>query len=197
MQKRVFVLAAVVVAATLIVINSHLAAAGRYRVSPPTPAPTATPGPAPTELLQALPTLPGGPLLTPEQVLQQLVEIDRGNAVWEHSWSVETLKSDPARITLKWFPSRTAESGSDGTFGPGLDAAAGPVWRITIQGHVHVSMLTMDVEPDRNTVYDGVTYVTAQNSGALLSVASGAPVPGAAPITLPDLTGQPSQGPYP
>ena len=97
------------------------------RVPAPTPAPTATPGPAPTLLVQALPTLPGGPLLTPEQVLGQVLQIDRQMATWEHPWSVDTLKSDPSRFTIQWFPTRTDESGQAGTYAqePGRGCGAG------------------------------------------------------------------------
>ena len=149
--------------ATEVPLPTHIAA--------PTPAPTATPGPAPTLLVQALPTLPGGPLLTPEQVLGQVLQIDRQMATWELPWSVDTLKSDPSRITIEWFPTRSAESGQAGTYAQELDAAAGPVWRVSIRGRVHVELLSPNVA-DRNRMDDGVTYVIAQNSGALLSVAT-------------------------
>jgi hypothetical protein len=166
------ILAACAAAAVLFVAGGQRVAASSFRVDPPTAASTATPGPAPTENGQPLPTLAGGPLLTPEQVLGQALEIDRNMSTWERPWSVDTWRSEPGRITLALFPSRTAESGGGETYGPGLDAAAGPVWRITIQGRVHVELLTMNV-PDHNQIYAGVTYVIAQNSGALLKVSTG------------------------
>ena len=170
------ILAACAAAAVLFVAGGQLAAASPFRADPPTPAHTATPGLAPTELAQPLPTLPAGPLLTPEQALGQAVEIDRNMSNWERPWSIDTLRLEPGRITLELFPSRTAESGGGETYGPGLDAAAGPVWRITIQGRVHVELLTMNA-PDSKQFYAGVTYVIAQNSGALLKVTTGAPLP--------------------
>jgi len=176
-----------VIKRTLILLAaSALLAACRATVSAvPTAAPTATPGPAPTENVEPLPTLAAGPLLTPEQVLGQLLVMERDQAViWEHPWSLDTLKTDPARIRLQWFPSRTAESGRPGAYGPGLDAEAGPVWWVSIRGHVHIEMLTLgSLEDMHKAVYDGLTYVIAQDSGALLSEDTGSPVPGAAPLT--------------
>ena len=71
--------------------RSQIVAASQVAVGPPTAAPAATPGPPPTEYVQLLPTLPDGPLLTPEQNLQQALEIDRYQAVWEHPWLMDTL----------------------------------------------------------------------------------------------------------
>jgi hypothetical protein len=159
------------VATTLLGLYSRTMASP-YRVSPPTPAPTPTPG---------MPVFSWGPttvplaepLVTEEQALKRVLLIDASIAVWDSPWSLDSRKLEPNRITLEAFPSRTAETGGKGGFAPELDADAGAVWRITIRGSVCLQLLGR-VGP--TVKYDGVTYVISQRHGGLLSVSSGEPL---------------------
>ena len=160
------------VATTLLGLYYSQTMAGPYRVSPPTPVPTPTPG---------MPVFSWGPttvplaepLVTEEQALQQTLLIDASVAVWDSPWSLDTRKSEPNRITLEAFPSRTAETGGKGGFAPELDADAGAVWRITIRGSVCLQIIGTR---GPTVKYDGVTYVISQRHGGLLSVSSGKPL---------------------
>jgi hypothetical protein len=164
---------------------------------PPTAAPSKTPGAAPTDMPLVLLTLVGGPLVTAEQVLAMALRIDHETSRWEKPWTLDTPKTDPSRITIKAFPSQTAaDGGNQDEFAPGHDEAIGPVWRVTIKGHVHIETLTMRVD-DATAVYDGVTYTIAQNSGALVGVDGGPLIPGAAITPPPPPTNLPQATPYP
>ena len=139
----------------------------------PSPAPTPTPGMpvfgwGPTTVPLA------EPLVTEEQALKRVLLIDASIAVWDSPWSLDSRKSEPNRITLEAFPSRTAETGGKGGFAPELDADAGAVWRITIRGSVCLRLMDSRVGP--TVKYDGVTYVISQRHGGLLSVGSGKPL---------------------
>ena len=148
-----------------------------YRVPQPTFAPPPTPGEPLAGFGTPSPTL-AQPLVTEALALEQALFYDSYFSVWQkHSWSATTLKLEPGRITLKAFPSRTAESaeaGRDEWFAPEVEADAGAVWRITIKGDVHVSVISMR-PADKNAIYDGVTYVISQRTGNLLAVIPGTP----------------------
>ncbi len=167
------IIGTVVILALLFAINSQQAAAN-FGMSQPTPAPTPTPGEAvmswgPT----SVPLVE--PLTTQEQALELALDYDRISAVWDHPWTLDTLRSEPGRITVELFQSRTEESADAGRnewFAPEIDADAGAVWRITIKGDVQVSVLSMSAD-DVNAKYDGVTYVFSQRTGNLLTVIRG------------------------
>jgi hypothetical protein len=142
----------------------------------PTPAPTPTPGepvlewPTPSSPLF-------GPILTAAQALTMARTYDVFWSVWDKPWNEDTLESEPGRITIESFPSRTAEStdaGRNEGFAPEIDAEAGAVWRITIKGGVMVNVISRQ-NGARNTQYDGVTYVISQKTGSLLAVITGEP----------------------
>ncbi len=161
----------------LLAFNGPSVTASLYSYNPPTPAPSATPGepvPAPTT-----PPL-AQPLVNQAQVLELALRIDAMWSVWDHPWSKATLTSEPGRITLKAFPSQTAESADAGRnewFAPDIDSDGGAVWRITIKGTVHVDMLSMRERSIEDAVkYEGVTYIISQRTGNLLSVITGKPV---------------------
>jgi hypothetical protein len=164
----VLTLAAVV----LFTFNRQTVAAGLF--AGPTPAPTATPG-APPPIPTSIPL--AHPLTTKEQALARAIEVDAHTAVWDTPWSADTLTSDPGRISLEAFKSRTEESAAAGSkewYAPEIEADAGAVWRITVKGNVHVHMLGMDPNIN-NQVYDGVIYVISQRTGQLLKVEAGLP----------------------
>lgn len=160
--------------AGLFALNGPRATASLYSYDPPTLAPSATPG----EPLPAGTTPPlAQPLVTQAQALEQALRVDAKLSAWDHPWSKDTLQLEPGRITLKAFPSQTAESADAGRnewFAPDIDADGGAVWRITIKGTVHVDMLGMWQRP-ATTKYDGVTYVISQRTGNLLAVITGKP----------------------
>lgn len=161
--------------AILIAFRSQTANANRYRLEPPTEAPSPTPG-APVYRYGPTSVPLAQPLVTEEQALEQLLRIAPG--VWEQPWSIDTLKTQPGRITLEAFPSLSAESG--GVFAPEIDVDAGMVWRISINGAVHLGMLGIGVDL-HNDRYDGATYVISQRTGNLLSISAGKPLPPATP----------------
>ena len=172
-------LAVTAIGAFLVISKDDVAGAGSSQVSPPTPAPTKTPGPAATNIPLVIPALPGGPLIRTDQVLLYALSIDRQDSVWDQPWTLDTPKTDPARITIELFPTQSAADGANQSeFAPGHDEAIGPVWRVTILGRVHVEMLGMNINLGTN-VYGGVTYTIAQRSGALVGVAAGPLIPGA------------------
>jgi len=154
-------------AVVLFTFNRQTVAAGLF--AGPTPAPTATPGappPNPTSIPLA------HPLTTKEQALARAVEVDAQTAVWDAPWSADTLTSDPGRISLEAFKSRTEESAAAGSkewYAPEIEADAGQVWRITIKGNVHVHMPGMN-QDFNNEMYGGVVYVISQRTGQLLRV---------------------------
>jgi hypothetical protein len=147
----------------------------------PTVAPTATPGdplPLPTSVPLAQ------PLTTQEQALDQVLRYDASIAFWSQPWSKDTLTSEPGRITIESYPSRTAESAAHGLkegFAPEIDADAGLVWTISIKGNVRVALISPRVG-DSSTIYDGVTYVISQRTGNLLTVRTGLPLASPTPI---------------
>jgi hypothetical protein len=172
--KTKLTLAVATSAATLVallLLNGPRVTASLYSYDPPTPAATATSGePAPAGTTPPL----AQPLVTQAQALEQALRVDAIWSVWDHPWSKDTLQLEPGRITLKAFPSQTAESAEAGRnewFAPDIDADGGAVWRVTIKGRVHVDMLSMRVRSIEDAAkYDGVTYVISQRTGNLLAV---------------------------
>jgi hypothetical protein len=175
-----------------LVVNMQRVATARDSVpNSPTEAPSKTPGAAPTDMPLVLPTRVGGPLVTTDQVLIAALRIDHTTSRWEQPWTLDTAKTDPTRITIKLFSSQTAADGGTATeFAPGHDEAIGPVWRVTITGHVHVEGPSPRIDA-ATLVYDGVTYTIAQRSGALVGIDTGPLVPGAVIATPPPPTNMP------
>lgn len=80
-----------------------------------------TPNPNPTSIPLAK------PLETREEALQQVLFYDENWANWEEVWTLETLRSDPDRIIIEKFSSRTEESEANGEnvwFHPEIEADA-------------------------------------------------------------------------
>ena len=190
MKARCLLAFAVLVAGILIVLafSVHGVVATQSLVTPPTQAPTATAGPAPTLDYGEQSATPGvgqAYLATPEQVLARALQIDEMMSTWAEPWSVATLRSDPMRIAVRLFSTMTAESagaGRDEHFAPGADAGVGPVWRITIRGNVQPSIPSMAIGSS-TAVYDGITYVVAQKTGDFVAIITGKLVPGVAAPT--------------
>ncbi len=162
---------------TFITFSNFIAGyAGASVYQQPTPAP---PPPNEDELIfdpgpTAVP-LPK-PLETPEEVLQQLLVYDAGWAEWAEPWGLETLVSDPERITLEQFSSRGEESkalGLNEWFHPSTEANVGSVWSITIRGNVRLRMIGVGIEGP--VAAEGVNYVLSARTGNLLAIRGGLP----------------------
>jgi hypothetical protein len=171
-NPRSIILILPLVGAVFLGLNSLRLATNLYRIGLPTEAPTPTPGES--VFTYGPTTVPlAQPLVTEEQALRQALQIDANEATWEHPWSLDTLKSEPGRITLEAFPSRSAEDG--GWYAPEIETDAGSVWRITIRGRVRLAMLGMGA-PSPAGYYDSVTYIISQRHGGLLGVKTGKPL---------------------
>ena len=140
-----------------------------YQRSQPTPPPTATPG-DPLPNLTSIPL--AQPLATKEQALEQAAYYDAAFSTWVQPWSIDTLRLQPDRITIKAYPSRAAESAVGGWnewFAPEIEADAGGVWAVTIKGSVQVVVPSPWIGAS-NAMADGVTYVISQRTGNLLTI---------------------------
>lgn len=167
--------AVIITAIAIVIMLASQINAKVYRVPQPTFAPPPTPGEPLTGFGTPSPTL-AQPLVTESLALEQALFYDSHFSVWQNrSWSAATLKLEPGRITLKAFPSRTAESaeaGREAWFAPEVEADAGAVWRITINGDVQVNVISMWADTG-NIISDSVTYVISQRTGNLLAVIPG------------------------
>jgi len=164
----------VVLFVALLALSTPAVSADLFSRFQPTPAPTATPGVAPLSPT-AVPL--NRPLAAKDQALAQALIIDANMATWENPWSLTTLNTEPDRISIDSFKSRTEESAASGYnewFAPEIEANAGAVWRIAIKGNVQLRLLGQNPET-ADTVYSGVTYVISQRTGRLLSVSAGLP----------------------
>lgn len=131
----------------------------------PTPAPTATPGLPTNSWNQSYPQL-AQPLQTKEQVLDQVLYYDSKTAVWEQPWSLQTLTTEPSRITIEWHSDRSYDGNY---YGPGTET--GPVWVVTIKGKGRATLPSMRADP--NFAYGYIAYTIAQKTGDLLKVSPG------------------------
>ena len=163
--------------------NVRGAVATQSLMTMPTPAPTPTVGPFPTPVIggrSALTTSQS--LATSEQALARALQFDQMGSIWDIPWSADTLRLEPTRIAVSLFSSMTAES-TDARRGdqlaPGADAVIGPVWRITIRGNVQPNIPSMAANSS-TAIYDGLTYIVSQKTGALVAVITGKPVTGVA-----------------
>ena len=162
---KTFQLIAIVAASALVIALLILlpndAQLLRAQRAVPTAAPTETEGP-PSALPTASLNLLSQPL-TKEQAVARVAEFDRELVLWSEPWSLQTLQTQPDRISIEWHSDR----GYDGDeFGPG--AQMGPVWVITIKGPFRFASDKPET-PYRN----GITYTIAQNTGDYLGYTTG------------------------
>jgi hypothetical protein len=143
-------------------------------VAPPPPAPTPVRGGLQPNESLANPL--DSPLATKQEVLVRALQIDATRAVWDQPWYTKMLDDGSGRVTVELYTSRSQESraaGRNEEFAPELDANAGSVWRVTINGTVRLAMLEGLSAASTEASYDGVTYVISQRTGELLEVISG------------------------
>jgi hypothetical protein len=158
----------------LLALSIRTVSADLFNKYQATPAPTATLG---AEILSPTAIPLDQPLTTQEQALAQALIIDANMATWDRPWTLATMITEPDRISIKAFKSRTEESAASGYnewFAPEVELNAGAVWRIAITGSVQLRLLGPNPELT-NKAYDGVTYVISQRTGQLLSVSAGLP----------------------
>lgn len=125
--------------------------------------PTAGPRP-PFETPAPFPTL-SMPLSTREQVLEKLLEYNRGNQ-WDEIWCVESLGVDPDRFGFQHFQTFNA-AGSLGhrTYGGEYE----PVWVVTIRGPVLPLMIGW--RSSEKAAY--LTYILGEYSGVIYGMSAG------------------------
>ncbi len=114
------------------------------------------------------------PISSEVEALEWVIYYDAAWSTHTEAWDADTLHREPGRIQIQAFDSRMEEirdAGRPVNIPSESPAERGPVWRITIQGEVRVSMLGMGAP--KNATYDGVTYVIAKNTGYLLSIRPG------------------------
>jgi hypothetical protein len=163
--------------ASLFLLSGSSATADPNAFMPPTMAPSPTPGEAgPVWEATSVPLVE--PLRTPAQALAQALVYDVQLATWERPWTLASVVIEPTRFKVTLFSSRGAESADAGRhewFAPEVEANAGQVWRIEIDGNVQVQVISMN--PDSaNTTHKGVVYLISQRTGGLLGIFTGEPV---------------------
>lgn len=150
-------------AASIVFFMLNPDSAARAGEPVPTPAPKKTEGPPPK-------VEPNSPMLerplTREDAIRKAFEYDQRIAVWKNAWSLESLDSEPNRVSVDWHKDRSYD-GSE--YGEG--AANGPVWVVKITGMVRVPSW------DRtNNDYDGITYQISEETGEVWGFLTGPPV---------------------
>jgi len=162
------VLGIVILTVSSLANNGEVVAATFAQMSPPTPAPTRTPGPPVGITPKAY--APLAQPLTEEGALRRALEIESQVVIWRSKpWSMDSPRVEPGRVSVKWYLDRTYNGSS---YAP--DAEIGPVWVVTVKGDVRLLLLGMASNLDL-VVHDGVTYTIAQKTGDLLRVQAGPP----------------------
>jgi hypothetical protein len=165
------ILGGIIASASMAATDSPDSHPPAWYTPPPPPPLLPTPGPPPPEIT---PEPLENPISSEAEALEWIMYYDAAWSTHTEAWDADTLHREPDRIQVQAFDSRMeemADSGLSGSFPPEAPVERGPVWRITIQGEVRVTMLGMGAP--KNATYDGVTYVIAANTGYLLSIIPG------------------------
>lgn len=152
---------AIALVVALLILLPNDAQELRAQRAAPTAAPTETEGP-PSALPTASLKLLSQPL-TEEQAVARAAEVDQLLVLWSEPWSLETLQTQPDRISIEWHSDRDYMGDK---YGPG--AQRGPVWVITIKGPVRFAS-----DKPETPYRDGITYTIAQNTGDYLGYITG------------------------
>ena len=176
-MRRTIIYAGITLAGVLSLVfaSNPVAFSQSVAFTQPTLAPTATPGDALPE--QVMPSVPHLPIGTAVEAVAAAAAYASQQSEWKEPWSVETLTTDPGRIQVKEFASRSEESADarrEETYSADVEADAGGIWRVTVRGAVQMAMLGTGVDP--NARYDGATYVFSKRTGNLLALISGLPL---------------------
>jgi hypothetical protein len=127
-----------------------------------------TPGPPPPTSTYVVPTLVHP--LTEEEVLGLALEVDmRSAADWDDPWCLETIRLQPGRIVIKWYPNEYVYRGTENTAAKlGLDVShANPIWAVTIKGNVRWNVIPFPCMTCTGKA-SGITYIIDQKTGSLV-----------------------------
>ncbi len=131
---------------------------------PPTPAPPPTPGPPRIVTPALVPTFVR-PLETEDEILRVVLNSDLNSAEWDNPWCLETPRLEPDRITLQWYPNRTAY---DGSWTPPEYGGQDPIWVVTIKGNVRLDLICMACTGPIKAA--GVVYIVDQKTGMVFGM---------------------------
>jgi hypothetical protein len=135
-----------------------------------TPAPTAT-GQVMMDTPLPLATTP--PLawsLSATQALEQVLVIDQRASTWDKPWSINTLWTEPGRITMVSYQSLQEyrdQTGNCSSLSSEVEADIGSIWEVTIRGRVQINTMTMDGNGAPKC--ENVTYLISQRTGRVFS----------------------------
>lgn len=137
----------------------------------PTVAPTKTPGPpAPTSTF-VIPTLVQP--LTEQEALKLALELDiRGATDWDDPWCLDTLRLQPGRIVIKWYPNEYVYEGTESAAANlGLDVAhSHSIWVVSIKGNVRLLPPFPCMGCTEPIKAGGVAYIIDQQTGLLKGI---------------------------
>ncbi len=108
--------------------------------------------------------------LTEREALEKAYYFDSLGVEWVEPWSPE-LDEEPGRITVTLYDSRSEAakaSGRDIWYDPELEADAGRVWVISIDGLANPSSLMSNVAEDE--MVTRITYEISARTGELLAM---------------------------
>jgi hypothetical protein len=148
----------------------HDSRTSQHSCNAPTLAPAPT-GRAPMGTPLPFPTTP--PLarpLTAVQALEQVQALDRRASQWDQPWSLNTLWTEPGRITIAWYQSlqdMRERTGTCSSMYSAVEADYGAIWQVAIRGQVQLHQMTMGGPLMTNC--NGVTYLLSQRTGKVFS----------------------------
>ncbi len=148
-----------------LVTNGNLGGVSASINNPATLPPPPTPGAEPTSIPRLLESL--NPIVDRDAAIDRALLIDSSWTVRDKVLMREDLFKEPDMIVVEWYSTRQEASNKYG-FGT-YDKIEGsePVWVVIIKG-----LVTVNDFHGTQTV-EGVTYIISQNSGDLLSYATG------------------------
>lgn len=113
-------------------------------------------------------TLPALPQpLTEEQALEQALRLDNQGSRWERPWSLESIQTEPGRVTVTWYQNMAdyrKKTGDSSEMSSEIEADYGPIWRITILGR-RQSLTVCGLCGNTPRWCDVVTYLFSQRTG--------------------------------
>lgn len=137
-------------------------------VPQPSPAPTPTGRQSPLGVILPYSTMPALPQpLTEEQALEQALRLDDQVSRWEKPWSLESVQTEPGRVTVIWYRNMADYRDKTGHrigLSPEIEADYGSIWRITILGR-RQSLTACGLCGDTPRWCDAVTYLFSQRTG--------------------------------
>jgi len=136
----------------------------------PTPAPTPT---GQVTMGTRLPFATTSPLARPlsaNQALEQVLAVDLRASEWDKPWSMDTLWTEPGRITIVSYQSLQEyrdQTGNCSSMSSEVEADIGSIWQVTVRGRAQIHTMTMD--PKGLPKCENVTYLVSQRTGRVFS----------------------------